>query len=164
VVLPAPSVVASAHIRDSLVTDPQISDVLDALDAVDTLYTEVVPAASDRTCARDEPVPVGHIALRHFDSEGHMLGTVVDGYVVGLTIEQLYRARHVVALAHDPERPHAIAAALRTRFVDTLITDESTARALAALPASRTEASCLAGKRMHLHQRPTLGEIHDDEA
>ncbi|HEX7980072.1 MAG TPA: sugar-binding domain-containing protein [Gemmatimonadaceae bacterium] len=164
VVLPAPSAVESAHVRRSLVADPQIGDALHALDALDTLYTEVAPAAADGPRDCDEGVPVGRIALRHFDSQGQMLGTVADGHVVGLTIGQLHRARHVVALANDPARPHVIAAALRTRLVDTLITDEMTARALAALPASRTEAARIAGKRMYIHQRPTLGENHDDEA
>ena len=139
VVLPAPSVVDSEHVRRSLVADPQIDDALHALDTLDTLYAEIAPAAPDARREPDAPVPVGHIARRHFDCRGQMLGAVADAHVVGLTLEQLYRARHVVALADDPAQAHVIAAALRTRLVGTLITDEHTARAIVALPSSLEE-------------------------
>jgi DNA-binding transcriptional regulator LsrR (DeoR family) len=77
-----------------------------------------------------------------------MLGAAVDAHVVGLTLEQLQRTRHVVALAHDPAQAHVIAAALRTGLVGTLIIDERTARAIAALPASRADRSPIAGARI----------------
>jgi deoxyribonucleoside regulator len=138
VVLSAPSVVDSDEVRRNLETDPQISDALHALDALDTLYTEVAPAAPI-VRAGAAPVPMGRIALRHFDCRGRMLGATADGHVVGLTIEQLRRARHVVALAHGEAQAQVIAAAMRTRLVGTLITDERTARAIAALPSSRED-------------------------
>jgi deoxyribonucleoside regulator len=138
VVLSAPSVVDSDEVRRNLETDPQISDALHALDALDTLYTEVAPAAPI-VRASAAPVPMGRIALRHFDCRGRMLGATADGHVVGLTIEQLRRARHVVALAHGEAQAQVIAAAMRTRLVGTLITDERTARAIAALPSSRED-------------------------
>jgi DNA-binding transcriptional regulator LsrR (DeoR family) len=164
VVLPAPSVVASEHARRSLEVDPHISEVLHTLDELDTLYTEIAAAASGPDRTADAPVPAGSIALRHFDCRGQMLGAAADGHVVGLTIEQLKRARHVVALAHEPTQPHVVAAALRTRFVDTLITDELTARAIAALPTSRAEAFAIAGARMKMDHRLMSGENHDDDA
>jgi len=82
---------------------------------------------------------MGHIAHRHFDHRGHMLGKAVDGPVVGLTVDQLRRARHVVALAQGPARAPVIAAAMQTQLVGTLITDEPTARAIAALPLPRED-------------------------
>jgi len=164
VVLPAPSVVASEHVRRSLEVDPQIREVLHTLDDLDTLYTEIAAAVSGVDRSTDGPLPVGHIALRHFDYQGQMLGAAVDGHVVGLTTEQLKRARHVVALAHAPAQPHVVAAALRTRFVGTLITDELTARAIAALPTSRAEAFAIAGARMKMDHRLMSGENHDDDA
>jgi DNA-binding transcriptional regulator LsrR (DeoR family) len=139
VVLPAPSVVDSDEARRELETDPQISDALRALDSLETLYTEVASAASDVALMREGSIPMGRIALRHFDRRGRMLGTVADGHVVGLTIDQLQRVRHVVALAHGPAQAGVIAAAMRTGLVGTLITDELTARAIAALPSLREE-------------------------
>src|SRR4029078_4848321 len=80
-----------------------------------------------------KPIAVGNVALRHFDARGRMLGTVADGPIVGITVEQIRRAGHVVALAHGVTHAPAIAAAMRTGLIDTLITDELTARAIAAL-------------------------------
>jgi DNA-binding transcriptional regulator LsrR (DeoR family) len=139
VVLPAPFVVDSEEVQRNLEADPQISEALHALDALDTLYTEIAAAATDLGCAG--AAPMGRIALRHFDRRGRMLGAVADGHLVGLSIEQLHRAKHVVALAHGAGQAPVIAAALRTRLVGTLIIDERTARAIAALPSSREEHS-----------------------
>ncbi|MFL5619761.1 MAG: sugar-binding transcriptional regulator [Gemmatimonadaceae bacterium] len=141
VVLPVPSVVDSEEIRRNLESDPQINDALRALDELETLYTEIAPSVPDVALARKAPGSLGHIAHRHFDCRGRMLGTAADGHVVGLTIEQLRRARHVVALAHGPAQAAVIAAAMRTGLVGTLITDELTARAIAALPSSHEETS-----------------------
>lgn len=135
VVLPAPFVVESHEDRRKLEADPQIGDALQALDALDTLYTEIAPVAPDVDYQHIQPAPMGRIALRHFDLRGHMLGESADGHVVGISIEQLHRARHVVALAHGPAQAPVIAAAMRTRLVGTLITDECTARAIVALPS-----------------------------
>jgi DNA-binding transcriptional regulator LsrR (DeoR family) len=136
ILLPAPSVVASDAVRRELADDAHIGDVLRTLDALDTLYVELAPGVSKVAKAalpHTASTPVGHIALRHFDRAGRLLGTCADGHVVGITLEQMRRARHVVALAHGPANARAFAAALRTRLIDTLITDELTARAIAVL-------------------------------
>jgi hypothetical protein len=52
---------------------------------------------------------------------------------VGNTVEQLRPAGQGGAPASAPHRAACVAAALRTRLVRTLITDERTARALAGL-------------------------------
>ena len=135
-VLPAPSVVASDAVRRELEADPHIGDTLEKLGRLDTLYVELASSKSDvvnSTPAEAGSLPVGHIALRHFDRAGRLLGASADGHVLGITVEQIRRARHVVALAHSPANAHAIVAALRTRLIDTLITDELTARAIAVL-------------------------------
>jgi deoxyribonucleoside regulator len=164
VVLPAPSVVDSEQVRRSIEVDPQISDVLHTLDALDTLYTEIAPPASGVVDASNQPTPLGRIAFRHFDCRGQLLGAAVDGHIVGLTIDQLRRARHVVALAHDPAQAHVIAAALRTRLVGTLVTDHRTACAVAAIPMSRADALTVAGARKKMDHRLVSGETHDDDA
>jgi deoxyribonucleoside regulator len=141
IALPAPSVVASDAVRSDLEVDSHIGDTLRMLGALDTLYVELsssIPAV-EKTMAEQGSVPVGHIAHRHFDQTGRLLGTCADGHVVGITVDQMRRAAHVVALAHGPVRVHAIAAARSTGLIHTLITDELTARALAALRRSEVE-------------------------
>lgn len=136
VLLPAPAVVPSEAVGHGLERDPHIGAALCALGALDTLYVEISTgvAATMHACStHPSSRPVGHLALRHFDRVGRMLGTCVDGHVVGITVEQIRLAGHVVGLAHGAANAQAIAAALRTRLIHTLITDELTARAIAGL-------------------------------
>lgn len=144
VVLPAPSVVASETARRYLEADQHIGEVLRALDTLDTLYVDVATGDSGITSVEsttDGPTPVGHIALHHFDRDGQILGPTADGHVVGITLEQLRRTRHVVGLAEGPAHASAIAAAMQTNLIHELITDELTARALAALPPHRERSA-----------------------
>jgi DNA-binding transcriptional regulator LsrR (DeoR family) len=116
--------VASEAVRRGLEADPHITAALRALDALDTAYVEIGCAGPGE--------PVGHIALRRFDRCGRLLHGALDRRVVGITVAQLRRVRHLVALASAPGDPALVAAGLRTGIVRTLITDELTARALAA--------------------------------
>lgn len=141
---PAPSVVASETIRQGLEADPHISAALRTLGTLDRLYVELTPLVSNLAktpLAHRSSIPVGHIALRHFDNGGRLLGSSADGHVVGITVDQIRHTGHVVALAHGPEKARAIAAALRTQLVTCLITDERTARAVAALPDVSTSSA-----------------------
>jgi DNA-binding transcriptional regulator LsrR (DeoR family) len=108
---------------------------------LDSLYVEIRSDVAEATSLAGAPAepPVGSVALRHFDRAGRFLGAAVDGHVVGITVEQMRQAAHVVALAHGPANAHAIAAALRTGLVGTLITDELTACAIDALRPMRRE-------------------------
>jgi deoxyribonucleoside regulator len=140
--LPAPALVASAAVIHGLESDPHIADALRALGTLDTLYVEISTGVStviNACSAHPSSRPVGHIALRHFDRVGRLLGTCVDGHVVGITVEQMRQAGHVVGLVHGPAAAQAIAAALRTRLIHTLITDELTARAIAGLRRPEVE-------------------------
>ena len=135
VVLTVPSIVDSEAVKRQLEADEHIGEALRALGSLDTLYVEIGNGDACGASVTGRPTPVGHIALRHFDDTGRMLGPVVDGQVVGISLQQLRRANHVVALAHGPAHAVAISAAMRTGLIHGLITDEITARAIAALPS-----------------------------
>jgi DNA-binding transcriptional regulator LsrR (DeoR family) len=139
--LPAPSIVSSEAVRHSFEADPHIDDALRALGSLDSLYVEIRSDVAEATSLAGAPAEtaVGSLALRHFDCTGRFLGTAVDGHVLGITVEQMRQAAHVVALAHGPRSAHVFAAALRTGLVGTLITDELTACAIDALRPMRCE-------------------------
>ena len=69
---------------------------------------------------------VGDIATHFFDSNGKF----VDIYENKLCAskENLKNARQTIAVASGKDKTEAIAGALRTKIIDTLITDEYTAR------------------------------------
>ena len=138
--LNVPSIVDSGAVKGQLEADEHIGDALRELGALDAVYVDIATGDVRSASGTGGQTAVGRIALRHFDHGGRMLGPDVDGHVVGITLEQLRRARHVVALACGPSHAAAISAALRSGLIHGLITDELTARAIAALP-SPTERS-----------------------
>jgi DNA-binding transcriptional regulator LsrR (DeoR family) len=147
VLLPAPGVVTTEAVRRRLEADQHVAAALRALDTLDTLYVEIawlgdaeIAGVRRALGGSSAGTAVGTVAQRHFDARGTFLRTAADRRVIGVTVEQMRRARHVVAVASAPDDAPAVAAALRTGIVRTLITDEPTARAVAELDARDTTA------------------------
>ncbi len=144
VLLPAPGVVATAAVRDALREDPHLQPALRRLDAIDTLFLGVGSLASNAVLNDGASFPagtldelraagaVGDVALRFFDADGAFVRTSLDDRVLGITAEQLRRVRRVVAVAGGADKLDAIAAALRAGLVHVLVTDQRSARELAA--------------------------------
>jgi len=144
VLLPAPGVVATADVRDVLRKDPHVRAALNELDSLDVIFVGLGSLASNpvlndgHTLTRQEKRDlkagraVGDIALRFFDAEGNFVRTSLDDRILGITNGQLRKAARVVAVAGGADKVEAIAAALKAGIVHVLITDRSTAEALAA--------------------------------
>lgn len=74
---------------------------------------------------------IGDLATHFFDQNGHFLELYNNTLYASL--EDLKRAKQTVAIACGDDKAEAIAGALRTRVIDTLITDEYTARKILSL-------------------------------
>ncbi|MDT0212823.1 sugar-binding domain-containing protein [Rothia sp. ARF10] len=73
---------------------------------------------------------VGEAAGVFFDAEGAVVETPLTARIVGLTGEQLHGIRHVIGIAHGPDKVDAIAAAVKGDLIDSLVTTADTADAL----------------------------------
>ncbi len=69
----------------------------------------------------------GDICVRFFDVDGQPCPDAVRG-VVGIELAQLRQVRRVVGVAGGASKAEAILGALRGRFINVLVTDESAAR------------------------------------
>jgi DNA-binding transcriptional regulator LsrR (DeoR family) len=146
ILLPAPGIVATAAVRDSLRADRHVRAALRELDSLTTAYVGLGAFATNavlndrRSVARSTRAEllaagaVGDIALRFFDVRGAPVRSSLDKRILGITTSQLRRVPRVVAIAGGRNKVDAIAAALGGGFVKVLITDQSTAAALAARP------------------------------
>ena len=142
VLLPAPGVVATPAVRDVLSADPHVRAALKELDSLDTVFVGLGSLTSNEVLndghsfskqARKELSSghaIGDIALRFFDANGHPVKTAIDDRILGITTDQLRKAKRVVAVAGGGDKTEAIAAGLKTRLVHALITDHTTAEAL----------------------------------
>lgn len=73
---------------------------------------------------------VGDIALRFFDEYGKPIHTSLDDLMIGITLEELKKVKHVVGIAGGPEKIMAIRGALKGGLINVLITDQITATQL----------------------------------
>jgi DNA-binding transcriptional regulator LsrR (DeoR family) len=144
VLLPAPGVVPTPAVRDVLRHDPHVQAALAHLDHLDAVFVGLGSLKSNPVLGDGHSLPagvreelvaagaIGDIAFRFFDAEGRFVQTSLDDRTLGISVDQLREVNRVVAVAGGPEKSDAIFAALATRLVDVLITDQTTAEALRA--------------------------------
>jgi DNA-binding transcriptional regulator LsrR (DeoR family) len=75
---------------------------------------------------------VGDICLRFFDSQGLPIVSSAMDRVIGIGLPELARVQRCIAVAGGARKLPAIAAALRGRLVNVLVTDRFSAEALLA--------------------------------
>jgi len=73
---------------------------------------------------------VGDITGHILNAKGLPIDHPLNGQVIGLTLEEMAGIKNVILAAGGAHKVPVIRAALRRGFVDTLVTDENTARAL----------------------------------
>jgi len=73
---------------------------------------------------------VGDITGHVLDAQGRTIAHEINDRVIGVSIEDLAKIENVILAAGGAHKTPVILAALRRGFVDTLVTDENTARAL----------------------------------
>ncbi len=141
-----PGVVASESVRDALRNDKQLLEVVSFYDRLSLLLVGIgslprsrVLRESGYVSAEDQAElrakgAVGDIALHFFDAQGRPVHSSLERRVLGISLEQLRRAPRTVAVAAGASKFEAIRAALRGRWVDTLITDLDTAQRLLERP------------------------------
>ena len=123
--LPAPGLLASASVRQGLITDPNISAVLEAwqhltmaLVGIGSLEPSKLLQQSGNAVAIEEQEKlrsagaVGDICLRFFDATGRPVGGNLDNRVLGITAKTLRSVPRRVGVAGGARKFGAIRAAL----------------------------------------------------
>jgi len=146
VFLLGPGIVDSAEVRNALRRDAHFLDVASFYARLSVLLVGIgalqlsrvfreggYVSAEDQAELRAKGA-VGDIALHFFDAEGRSVHSSLDDRVLGISLEQIKRTPRTVAVASGEAKFEAIRAALRGRWVNTLITDLETARRLLKSP------------------------------
>lgn len=144
--LRAPGVVASATVRQAIIDhDGHSRAALDAHNRIDLALVgigdcEIVApliagdnffstAQFDRAKALGA---VGQVNLRFIDAEGKAVVSELDDLVIGVTLDQLKAAKRRVGVAGGAAKYEAVRAAVRGKWITTLVTDVTTAERLLA--------------------------------
>ena len=146
--LQAPLLVDSPDIKDAMLRDGSIQDALKsasqceiALVGIGNLSDSAPLVRYGHLSAEDQmrlvqSGAVGDVCASFFDIHGNPVADL-DDRLIAIDREELARIPTVVAVAVGAEKYEAIQGALRTGYVDVLVTDETTAHELVRL-ASET--------------------------
>jgi DNA-binding transcriptional regulator LsrR (DeoR family) len=139
--LPAPMIVESELVRQSLLQDPQVRETLEIGRRSDISLTGIGVAEPelagmyragyiDETALDDIRTAgaVGDILVDFFDKDGQRLNLPVTRRVIGLSLDDLTAIPMTIGVAGGTRKSAAILGALRTGVLHVLVTDEETAR------------------------------------
>jgi len=149
--LPTPLVVENAAIRDALMNDRHVRDVLDKARQVDVAIVGIGstdPSISSLVRAGYMDIEevrsiantgaVGDICSLHFDINGALMpGLPVSQRTVGVQEDVLHNIPIVLGVAGGEIKAPAMLGALRSGLLDILITDDLAARRVVELCNSR---------------------------
>lgn len=137
--LSSPGIVESRTVRESLLHDPQIGNTLSLAAKADIALVGIglpnsTSSLSQFGILKDEDLArltakgtVGDIGLQFFNAKGEKIRDEIHDKVVGLELAQYKAIPRVIAVACGDEKSDAIRAALKTKIINVLVTDDRTA-------------------------------------
>jgi len=143
----APGVVTTLEAKRALLTDPSCRQALERFDSLSGLLMGIGAIPPSRMLRESGNVfndhdiddlkragAVGDVCMRFFDARGEPVQTGFDQRVIGISTEQIRKTRRRIGVAGGRRKFEAIRAALRGRWISTLITDLDTGQRLLAQP------------------------------
>ncbi len=141
-ILRAPMIVDSPQIRDMMLNESHIKEVLSLARKVDMAIVGIGAMDSNSIlltsgCISKEELEaikerggVGDILGRFYDSNGKPVPSSLDNKIIGIGMEELREIPYVIGVAGGKNKIRAILGALRMGVLNGLVTDEQTAREL----------------------------------
>lgn len=137
----APLLVDRIETADDLRRQPVVAAALQRADALDVAVVAIGAWQRGESAVWDRASPGLREACAHAGAvaefsglfvgeNGHTVSTPLDGRVIGVTMEQLRGARHVIGFAAGAARADAVRAASRSGVFSTLVVDTALADAL----------------------------------
>lgn len=141
-VIQAPVIVENQAIRDVLLKERRINEVLAIAKQADVVILGIGISGEEGGLWRagflgnrdydnlKRAGAVGAICGRFYNINGEQCLNDLDDRIIGLTLDELKGIEHKIGIAIGPEKFNAILGALRGGLLDVLITDENTAENL----------------------------------
>jgi deoxyribonucleoside regulator len=136
----APILVGTHALRDALLQDAVAIQVVERWENLSIACVgigSVPPADGQIVYIGEENISklikadtIGDICARYFDRQGRFINGEQDERMIGVSLSQLQKARHVIAVAGGAEKASAVIGALRTHLISDLFVDETLAQVL----------------------------------
>jgi DNA-binding transcriptional regulator LsrR (DeoR family) len=130
----APMFVGTNELRDALLNDPAVSMVVERWDKLTTAIIgigavppqpgSIVYVGTKYMRQMQEQGAVGDICGRHFDADGKLINAEFYDRMISISLDQIRKIKHVIAVAGGVEKREAVIAALRTKLFSVLFIDE----------------------------------------
>jgi DNA-binding transcriptional regulator LsrR (DeoR family) len=143
VFLPAPGVLASPEMKNLYLQDPYVASTIEmfpkitlCLVGIGSVEPSDMLASSGNVFSNEELDhlcqlgAVGDVCMRFFDADGNPVKNATSDRVIGMDLEQLRQVRRCVGVAGGERKIAAIRGAIRGGYINVLITDINTAKAL----------------------------------
>jgi len=136
----APILVGSPRLREAFVQDESTQDVIDRWNRLDVVCFgigsnpptegQIVYIGEENLARMRQKGIIGDICARYFDRDGKFIDNELSQRVIGVGLEQLYKAKTVIAVGSGIEKSIAVRGALKLGLINTLFIDEVMANAL----------------------------------
>lgn len=150
--LHAPLVVKDEKVRDALMNEPRIKEILKlaaranvalvGIGSTDPSLSSLLRAGyltPEELMALREKEAVGDVCARHFDINGNILDIELNRRIVGIPIEDLKKIECVIGVAGGKAKAPAILGALKGGFINVLFTDSEAAQEILRLEAENSK-------------------------
>jgi deoxyribonucleoside regulator len=140
--LHAPFLVERKEIKDALLSDSLINELVSLWSHLDHAVVGIGMSISKspmlltqyftnaHLMQMERQGIVGDICSRFFDKDGILCNWDINDRLIGISLDELHKAKNVIAVAGGTVKTTAILAALNGGHIDMLVIDEQTAKAL----------------------------------
>jgi len=135
-----PMFVGSSQLRDSLIDDLSVSEVVRRWDrlsiavigigAVPPQPGAVIYVGKENTQKMLDMGAVGDVCGRFFDQDGNLLNADFYERMISIDLAQIRKVKTVIAVAGGIEKTRAVLAAIKTKIISVLIIDETLAESI----------------------------------
>jgi deoxyribonucleoside regulator len=136
----APLLVHSDALHDMLINDDVVRSTVKYWDRLTHICVgigtlppaagEVVYVGEENLSGFAEAGGAGDVCVRYFDASGSFVDSPLYHQVIGVSVDQMSKPEHFIAVASGLEKAHATTSLLRSHVVSDLFVDEELARAI----------------------------------
>ena len=137
----APTFVSSKETKDTLMQEESLKKLFSLFNYCDIILGSVGLMANSTSSLKEqqqflnprdyselkEKGAVGNIYLNYFDKEGNKIDCDFNNRVMAIDIDSIKRSKNVVCITGGEDKHEAILAALKGKYIDTLVIDKDTA-------------------------------------
>jgi DNA-binding transcriptional regulator LsrR (DeoR family) len=136
----SPMIVGTQHLRDELINDSAVHEVVKRWDQLNTAVIgigvvppqpgSIVYVGEKYMTMMKELGAVGDICGRYFDANGKLIEAEFYDRMIGISLEQIKKTKQVIAVAGGIEKTRAVIAAMKTNLFSALFIDEVLAESI----------------------------------